>query len=158
MTMAKGIASGVPLSCIAYTSALSKHWLKGSHGGTFGGNALACAAAAATVRVIREGKLAENAAARGAQLMEGLRAIQREFGQIGEVRGRGLMVATEFTTGREPDEAAAKAASKAAAEQGLLLLTCGTFDNVVRWIPPLVVNGEQIEEALGLFRNALQRL
>jgi len=158
MTMAKGIASGVPLSCIAYRSALSEHWLKGSHGGTFGGSALACAAAAATVRVIREEKLADNAAARGAQLLEGLLKIKSEFGQIGEVRGRGLMVATEFARGREPDEAAAKAASQAAVEQGLLLLTCGTFNNVVRWIPPLVVTAEQIEEALGLFRNALKRL
>jgi 4-aminobutyrate aminotransferase len=158
MTMAKGIASGVPLSCIAYRNALSEHWLKGSHGGTFGGSALACAAAAATVRVIREEKLADNAAARGSQLLEGLLKIKSEFGQIGEVRGRGLMVATEFARGREPDEAAAKAASQAAVDAGLLLLTCGTFNNVVRWIPPLVVTAEQIEEALGLFRNALKRL
>ena len=158
MTMAKGIASGVPISCVAYRGALSEHWIKGSHGSTYGGSALACAAAAATVRVIREEKLADNSAARGAELLEGLRKIQSEFGRIGEVRGRGLMVATEFTTGREPDEAAAKAASQAALEEGLLLLTCGTFNNVVRWIPPLVVTAEQIEEALALFRKALRRL
>ncbi|MBN2551191.1 MAG: aminotransferase class III-fold pyridoxal phosphate-dependent enzyme [Spirochaetales bacterium] len=158
MTMAKGIASGVPISCVAYKSALSERWLKGSHGGTFGGNALACAAAAATIRVIREERLAENAAARGEQLLEGLRVIQKESGRIAEVRGRGLMVATEFAGDGEPDEAAAKAASQAAAQEGLLLLTCGTFNNVVRWIPPLVVTEEQIAEGLSLFRKALQRL
>ncbi len=158
MTMAKGIASGVPISCIAYKNALSERWLKGSHGGTYGGNALACAAAAATIRVIREEKLVENAAERGGQLLESLRCIQKEFKQIGEVRGKGLMVAAEFSRDGEPDEAAAKAASQAAVEEGLLLLTCGTFNNVVRWIPPLVVTEEQIEEGLILFRKALKRL
>jgi len=158
MTLAKGIASGVPLSCIAYRQALGERWLTGSHGGTFGGNPLACAAGAASVRVIREEKLAENAAARGRQLLEGLRKLQGRFPQIGEVRGRGLMVATEFSRKGEPDEHTTKAVSQGAAEAGLLLLTCGTFGNVVRWIPPLVVREEQIDEALGVFARVLAGL
>jgi len=158
MTMAKGIASGVPISCIAYRHALGERWLTGSHGGTFGGSPLACAAAAASVRVIREERLHENAAERGGQLLAGLRSLQKEVPRIGDVRGRGLMVATEFTLDGQPDEPGAKAASKAAAEAGLLLLTCGTFGNVVRWIPPLVVSQAEIEEGLAVFREALGRL
>jgi len=158
MIMAKGIASGVPLSCIAYRAELSENWLKGSHGGTFGGNALACAAAAATIRVIREERLAENAAARGGQLLEGLRSLKGECERLGDVRGRGLMAAAEFTTDGKPDEQAAKTVSRAAVEQGLLLLTCGTFGNVVRWIPPLIVTEQQIAEALERFAEALKKL
>ncbi|MBN1834664.1 MAG: aminotransferase class III-fold pyridoxal phosphate-dependent enzyme, partial [Spirochaetales bacterium] len=82
---------------------------------------------------------------------------QREFPRIGDVRGRGLMVAAEFTRDGQPDEAGAKAASAAAAEEGLLLLNCGTFNNVVRWIPPLVVDEAEIDEGLTLFRRALER-
>jgi 4-aminobutyrate aminotransferase len=158
MVMAKGIASGVPISCIAYRGELADRWLKGSHGGTFGGNALACAAAAATIRVIREEKLAENAAARGEQLLRGLRLLQTSCPRLGDVRGLGLMAAAEFSRKGEPDEEAAKTVSQAAAEQGLLLLTCGTYGNVVRWIPPLIVSEGQIEEALELFGSALKRL
>jgi 4-aminobutyrate aminotransferase len=158
MTLAKGIASGVPLSCVAYRRGLSESWLKGSHGGTYGGNALACAAAAATIHVIREEKLADNASVRGEQLLSGLRRMSGQSDRIGEVRGLGLMAAVEFGRDGEPDEEAAKAVSRNAAEEGLLLLTCGTFNNVVRWIPPLVVTEAQIEEGLSLFRNALDRL
>jgi 4-aminobutyrate aminotransferase len=110
------------------------------------------------MRVIREEGLAENAAVRGRELLEGLLAVQKETDRIGEVRGLGLMVATEMTRNGKPDEAAAKALSQAAAEEGLLLLTCGSSNNVLRWIPPLVVRKEQIDEALSLFRKALKRL
>jgi 4-aminobutyrate aminotransferase len=158
MTMAKGMGSGVPISGLAYKSELAENWTAGTHGGTYGGNTLACAAAAATVRVIREEKLAENAAARGKELLAGLRALQADFPGIGDVRGRGLMVACEFTREGRPDKDTAKAVVKAAAAEGLLILNCGTFDNVVRWIPPLVVSGEQIEEGLELFRTALKKV
>jgi len=158
MVMAKGIASGVPISCIAYRGKLDDRWLRGSHGGTFGGNALACAAAAATIRVIRGEKLAENAAVRGKQLLNGLRRLQKDCRRLGDVRGLGLMAAAEFSQNGKPDEEAAKTVSRAAAEQGLLLLTCGTYGNVVRWIPPLIVTEEQIGEALRLFASALKRL
>ena len=146
------------MSCIAYKGELAERWAKGAHGGTFGGNALACAAAAATIRTIREEALADNAAARGEQLIAGLRRLQGEFGQIGDVRGRGLMVATEFSKGGEPQEDAAKAVTQAAASEGLLLLSAGTYNNVVRWIPPLIVTERQIEDGLGLFRKALSRV
>ncbi len=155
LLMAKGIASGLPLSGLAARQELMSKWRPGSHGGTFGGNAVACAAAVATIQAMREEKLVENAAARGAQLMAGLRKLQAEFPCIGEVRGLGLMVGVEFGKPGAPDTATAKAVDKAAFERGLMLLTCGTFDNIIRWIPPLVVNEQQMDEALNLFASAL---
>jgi len=156
LVLAKGIASGLPLSCIAARHDMAAKWRPGSHGGTYGGNAVACAAAAATIRVIREERLVENAAARGEQLLVGLRRLQAEFPQMGDVRGLGLMVGVEFGQPGMPDAAMAKAVQKAAFERGLLLLTCGTWDNVIRWIPPLLVTAEQIEEALSIFAASLR--
>lgn len=160
LIMAKGIASGLPLSALAASKALMAKWKPGSHGGTFGGNVVACAAAVATIRAMKEEKLPENAAARGAQLTAGLKRLQRDFKQIGDVRGLGLMVATEFTDAERgrPDTDTAKAVVKAAFEQGLMLLTCGTYDNAIRWIPPLVVTEAQIDEALSIFAAALDRV
>ena len=96
MTMAKGLGSGMPISGIAYKRELQDKWVPGTHGGTYSGNTMACAAAAATVKVMKEEKLDVNAAARGEQLMSGLRELQKEYPVIGDVRGRGCMVATEF--------------------------------------------------------------
>ncbi len=156
MVMAKGLGSGMPIAGLAASRALMERWVPGSHGGTYGGNAVACAAAAETIRVLREEKLVENAAAMGEVLLGGLRQLQRDHPEIGDVRGRGLMVACEFTdaTG-EPWTERAKAVALAAFEQGLMLLTCGTYENVIRWIPPLVVNASQIEEGLEKFERAL---
>jgi len=154
--MAKGLGSGFPISGIAARRELMERWEAGSHGGTYGGNAVACAAAAATVQVIREEGLVENAARQGLRLMDGLRKLQAQYPIIGDVRGLGLMVATEFTTTEgEPDKATAKAVQKRCLEAGLFLLTCGSYDNVIRWIPPLVVEAEQIDQALEIFGQAL---
>ncbi len=158
MTVAKGIASGLPLAGVITRRELAGRWKPGTHGGTYGGNAVACAAAAATIRVIEEEGLLANAAARGEQLMAGLRRLQADFPVIGEVRGLGLMVGVEFTRDGQPDTATAKAAIKAALDGGLLLLTCGTYDNVVRWIPPLVVTEAEIQEGLQIFAAALDRV
>jgi 4-aminobutyrate aminotransferase len=158
LLMAKGIASGLPLSGLAARRELMAKWKPGSHGGTFGGNPVACAAAVATIQTMREEKLVQNASARGAQLMAGLRKLQTEFPSIGDVRGLGLMVGVEFGKPGAPDTTTAKAVDKAAFERGLMLLTCGTFDNVIRWIPPLVVKEEQIAEALRIFASALDRV
>ena len=89
--------------------------------------------------------------------MSGLRRLQADFPGIADVRGLGLMVATELARDGQPDTTTAKAVTKAAQEAGLLLLTCGTYDNVIRWIPPLVVTEDEIEEALGIFAGALDK-
>ncbi|MFD2399259.1 aspartate aminotransferase family protein [Prauserella oleivorans] len=154
--IAKGLASGFPLSGIAASEELMAKAWPGSQGGTYGGNAVACAAAVATLDVIRDENLVENAAERGRQLIEGVRAIGEKSGAVGDVRGLGLLVGTEFTTADgKPDTATAQAAQKAAAERGLLLLTCGAYSNVVRMIPPLVVTAEQIDEALDIWGDVV---
>ncbi len=158
MTVAKGIASGLPLAGVITRKDLAARWKPGTHGGTYGGNAVACAAAAATIRAMKEEGLLANAVARGEQLMAGLRQLQAAFPIIGEVRGLGLMVGVEFTRDGQPDTATAKAVAKAALEGGLLLLTCGTYDNVIRWIPPLVVTEAEIQEGLQIFAAALDRV
>jgi 4-aminobutyrate aminotransferase-like enzyme len=88
-------------------------------------------------------------------LTAGLRRLQHDFKSIGDVRGLGLMIGTEFSKNGAPDTDTAKAVAKAAFAQNLMLLTCGTYDNVIRWIPPLVVNEAQIDEALKIFAAAL---
>ncbi len=155
--MAKGLGSGMPISGIAASEDLMARWRPGTHGGTYGGgNALALAAAVATVDVLREEKLVDNAAIQGEHLMARLRDLQAEFPVIGDVRGRGLMVATEFTTpDGKPDADTAKAVAQAALKRRLMLLTCGTYGNVIRWIPPLIVTQEQMDEAVDIFAQAL---
>jgi 4-aminobutyrate aminotransferase len=156
MVMAKGLASGLPLSGIAARQELMERWVPGSHGGTYGGNAVACAAAVATIRVVQEEGLLENATRMGTYLMERLRELQADFPVIGDVRGLGLMIGAEFTAPNgTPAIDLAKAVVKGCLERQLLLLTCGPWNNTVRWIPPLVVTSEQVEEALAAFRDAL---
>lgn len=158
MTVAKGIASGLPLSGVFSRLDLMKKWDAGSHGGTFGGNAVACAAGVATIRAIREEKMLENATERGVQLMTGLRKFQEEYSQIGDVRGLGLMAGAEFIVDGHPEKAKplVKEIIHAAEERNLLLLSCGTYDNTVRWIPPLNVTTEQINDGLKIFESALK--
>jgi 4-aminobutyrate aminotransferase len=159
MTVAKGIASGLPLSGVFSRLELMQKWVPGSHGGTYGGNAVACAAAVATIQAIKSEGLIENARARGEQLMSGLRHLQEEFPAIGDVRGLGVMIGTEFRTAdRKPDKATAKAVAHACLDRKLMLLTCGPWDNTIRWIPPLIVKPEQIEEGLRIFRAALEEV
>jgi len=158
MTVAKGIASGLPLSGVFSRTDIMKKLDQGSIGGTYGGNAVACAAGVATIRAILEEKMIENAAERGIQLMTGLRKLQEEYSQIGDVRGKGLMIGTEFMV--EGKQAKAKPLVKdiihSAEEKGMLLLSCGTYDNTLRWIPPLNVTSEQIHDSLNIFESALQ--
>ncbi len=158
MVMAKGLASGMPLSCIAYKRDLEKNWLPGSHGGTYGGNPVSCAAAVATIEVLSNENLVTNAAVRGKQLIDGLETLKQKDKRIGDVRGLGLMTAVEFVRDNEPDPEITKTLIAEAANRNLLLLSCGTFGNVVRWIPPLIVNEAQIEKALTIFEDALDSL
>lgn len=156
MTMAKGMASGLPMSAVAARREVFDVWEPGQHGGTFGGNPVCAAAAVATLDVIREEGLLENATIRGAQLQEGLRAIRSSCPSLGDVRGLGLMVAAEFVQGDgTPDGALVKKIVSEAQARRLLLLTAGTYDQVIRFAPPLVVTEEEIEEGLGIFAAAV---
>ncbi len=155
IVMAKGLGSGMPISGVAASQALMQKWTTGSHGGTYGGGALAAAAALATVETIRDEDLPGNAARMGERLMDGLAELQGRYPVLGDVRGMGLMVGTEFTQGGKPDKTTAKAVQAACLARNLLLLTCGAYENTIRWIPPLVVNERQIDAALTVFEDAM---
>jgi len=155
---AKGLASGFPLSGIAAGEELMSRAWPGSQGGTYGANAVSCAAAVATLEVIEAEGLVENAAAMGNRLSEGLKVTADGHPQIADVRGLGLMQACEFVTrDGEPDPDAAARAQRAAVDEGLLLLTCGAWNNVVRMIPALVVTEREIDEALARWEAAVEK-
>jgi 4-aminobutyrate aminotransferase len=156
MVMAKGLGSGMPISAVGARAELMRHWKVGTHGGTYGGgSAVAAAAAVATIDAIRDEGLVENAAHMGARLQQGLRELGAEHPVIGDVRGLGLMVGVEFTREGQADAATTARVQGECLARDLLLLTCGTYGNVIRWIPPLVANAAEIDAALGIFNEAL---
>ena len=160
VVLAKAIANGLPLSAIASSRSLMEAWGRSAHGSTYGGNPVACAAGLAVLDTIEEEGLIENAAARGAELRTGLDRIAAEEPRIGDVRGPGLMIGVELVdpaTG-EPDGAMAKAAIARAADLGLLILTCGTSGQVIRWIPPIDVTPGEISEAVEIFGETLRTI
>jgi 4-aminobutyrate aminotransferase len=151
LCMAKGIASGFPFSALGARADLMERWPKGSHGGTYGGNPMGCAAALATIDVMTAPGFLENVNARGAQLVAGLNELANADGRITQVRGRGLMVASEFA-----DAAVGDAVRKHCLEQGrLILMNAGTYGRAIRWMPPLVVDEGEIGVALDAFATAL---
>lgn len=156
---AKGLASGFPLSAIAASEALMSKGLAGSQGGTYGANAVACAAALATLEVIEQERLVDNAARQGELLRERLHGLKERFPLIDTLRGKGLMlgmeIADDFRTPR--GDLAAQLASAAEA-QGLLLLRCGTEGQIVRWLPPLTVSSAEVDEAVARFTRALEQV
>jgi 4-aminobutyrate aminotransferase len=154
VAVAKGVASGLPLG-----AAMAKHdlmrWPPGAHASTFGGNPVSCAAALATIRLLKEGLVA-NAANVGAHLMSGLKALMEKHALIGDVRGRGLMVGVELVRDRATKERASEernALVTAAFNRGLLLLGAGR--NAIRFSPPLVLTREQADAAVRIFDEAL---
>jgi 4-aminobutyrate aminotransferase len=159
ITVAKGIASGLPVSAVVADRAIMDKWAPGAHGGTYGGNAVGTAAAYATLEVMRDERLPENAAKMGGLLMDGLRAIQSDHPVIGDVRGLGLMVAAEFVTpDGSPNPDAVTRVIKYCYEERVLLISCGTYDQAIRVVPPLIVTEEQIRQFLGIFRTAVASL
>lgn len=153
---AKGLASGFPLSAFGAPRDLMERGWPGSQGGTYGGNAVSCAAALATLDVVEEEGLVGRAEERGRQLLDGLRSQVGDSPAVGEVRGLGLMVGIELVDDEgRPDGELASAVLAHANELGLLLLTCGSAGHVVRMIPALVVSGEEVEQAISILTEAL---
>lgn len=154
--MAKGIASGLPLSALVARRDLMAQWEPGANGGTFNGNIVSCAAANATLDVIEEEHLIDRAAKLGVHLRAGLQALADADSTIAEVRGRGLMVGVEMV--REelaPDAERTRAIRERCFDAGLLLVSAGTYNNVIRFIPPLVVTREEVDWAIDVFAGAL---
>jgi 4-aminobutyrate aminotransferase len=152
MCMAKGIASGFPFSALGARSSVTSKWIPGSHGGTYGGNAIGCAAALATIDILTAPGFLENVVARGEQLTEGMQAIARNHEGITDIRGLGLMVGIQFS-----DPARVPAIVKHALEESrVILMTAGTYGNVIRFMPPLVTTADEIELALTAVRSAMK--
>jgi 4-aminobutyrate aminotransferase len=152
MCMAKGIASGFPFSALGARPGLMDKWIPGSHGGTYGGNPIGCAAALATIDVLTAPGFMENVVACGEQLQEGLRAIAHDYDGIDDVRGLGLMCGVQFA-----DPARVAAIIKHSLEDHhLILMNAGTWANVIRFMPPLVTTPEEIEIALTAIRSGMK--
>ncbi len=154
---AKGLASGFPISAFAANRDLLSQSLPGTQGGTYGGNAVAAAAALATIEVFREENLVENAAKMGARLREGLESLQKQYPEMDDVRGMGLMQGVEMRDGDGKLDGERTGKLVAACEKhGMLMLRCGAYLENVRFLPPLIVNAEQIDQALSIFETALK--
>ena len=155
--MAKGLGSGLPISGIASRAEIMAKWPAGTHGGTYGGgSAIAAAGAAATLDVFAEEKLVARSAQMGEYLLGKLRALQAQYPAMGDVRGRGLMVGVEFTDKLgEPDADTTSAVVDYCVSRRLLILNCGSYKNVVRFIPPLTISQAELDEGLAIFSAAL---
>jgi 4-aminobutyrate aminotransferase len=154
LTSAKGLASGMPLgACIARKSVMD--WEKGSHGNTYGGNPIACAASLATIDLI-EKEYMENATTTGEYAIDALTEIMQRHPSIGDVRGKGLMIGVEFVKDRETKEPAKELTGRVihrAFERGLLMLSCG--HSVIRVAPPLSISRSEVDEGLKIFEEAI---
>ncbi|WP_349903708.1 4-aminobutyrate--2-oxoglutarate transaminase [Parafrigoribacterium humi] len=157
ITTAKGIAGGLPLSAVTGRAEIMDAPHAGGLGGTYAGNPLACAAALAAIRSFEEDGLVERAQQLGSILLDALGAMQKTDARIGDLRGRGAMVAIELvdpSTG-EPDSALAGRIATAAYTAGVIVLICGTFGNVIRFLPPLSISDELLTEGLRVVAEAL---
>jgi 4-aminobutyrate aminotransferase len=156
LTMAKAIGGGLPMGAVSLRADLDFP-VSGAHSNTFGGNPVAASAALATLEVIEKERLLDNARLQGAYLLERLRELQSRHDEIGDVRGLGLMTATEFVRDRRTKEPAARFRDHVLEEayrRGLILLPCGK--SVLRYIPPLVVRREEIDEGIEILDAAIR--
>ena len=158
MCLAKGIADGFPLSAFITTAEIAEAFTPGDHLSTFGGNPVSCAAAMANVKVLTEEGLVANSAARGEQIVARMQALAEKCELVGEVRGKGLMIGVELVTDRAaktPAADEAKLVRKLALEAGVLVGVGGTFGNVVRIQPPLVLTEAEADRACETVEKAV---
>ncbi|HEX4291318.1 MAG TPA: 4-aminobutyrate--2-oxoglutarate transaminase [Trebonia sp.] len=160
ITTAKGIAGGLPLAAVTGRAEIMDAVHSGGLGGTYGGNPVACAAALGAIETMHTQDLPGKARRIGEIMLPRLQKLAETYPTIAEVRGRGAMIAIELTKPGTLDPAPATAATVAAAchQQGLIVLTCGTFGNVLRFLPPLVIGEDLLEEGLDIIENAFAAL
>lgn len=159
MTMAKGIAGGMPLSGIVGRADILDKVHAGGLGGTYGGNPVAVAAALAAIEVMEQEGLNEKARVMEKKFFDTLLPLQKEVQTVGDVRGRGAMLAIEFVKagGKQPDAELTKKIAADCLAEGIVILTCGTFGNVIRLLPPLVMTEELFEEALTVLVDVIRK-
>lgn len=158
IVMAKGIASGFPISAIGASAELMARWPTGSHGGTYGGNPIGCAAALATIEVLSQDGFLDSVNARGDQLRSGLAKLAADHPVIREVRGLGLMNGVELydpETGAPEGARVAALLERCRVEHRVLMMNAGTWGNIIRWMPPLVVTEDEISAGLAAFGESL---
>ncbi|CAM5743916.1 4-aminobutyrate--2-oxoglutarate transaminase [Streptomyces hirsutus] len=161
ITTAKGIAGGLPLSAVTGRAEIMDAAHSGGLGGTYGGNPVACAGALGAIETMEELDLNARAKAIEAVMKTRLTAMADKFDLIGDIRGRGAMIAIELVKDRatkEPNPEATAALAKACQQEGLLILTCGTYGNVLRFLPPLVIGEDLLNEGLDILEQAFARL
>ncbi|MBU3994355.1 MAG: 4-aminobutyrate--2-oxoglutarate transaminase, partial [Actinobacteria bacterium] len=158
VTTAKGIAGGLPLSAVTGRAEIMDSAHAGGLGGTYAGSPIACAAALATIETYQAENLAERAREIGAIIDEFFTELQKSDDRIGDIRGRGAMKAVELVESgsTKPNAALTSAIAKFAGEQGVILLTCGTYGNVIRFLPPLSIGDELLREGLQVVADALK--
>jgi 4-aminobutyrate aminotransferase/(S)-3-amino-2-methylpropionate transaminase len=156
ITTAKGIAGGLPLAAVTGRAEIMDSVHGGGLGGTYGGNPVACAAAIGAIETMRSQDLNAKAQKIGETMLPRLRALQEKHGVIGDVRGRGAMIAVELVKPgtKEPDPETTAAVAKACQAEGLLVLTAGTYGNVLRFLPPLVIPEHLLAEGLDILERA----
>ncbi len=157
MTIAKGIASGMPLSAVVSNRRIMSRWPSGAHGTTFGGNPVSCAAAIATVEVIQQEKLLDNARKVGKVALQRLRSMKERYQVIGDVRGIGLMIGIEFVKGGRPFTQGLKKIMDYCLRKGLVLIECGVDKNVIRLAPPLVIKQAEMDKGLDILEEAIRK-
>lgn len=157
---AKGIAGGLPLAAVTARAEIMDSSHVGGLGGTYGGNPIACAAALGAMETIEEEKLVERAQVIGKIMLESLNAIAAKHAIVGEVRGRGAMVAVELVEPgtKNPNSDAVAKIIKYCQLKGVLILTAGTYGNVIRFLPPLVISEELLRDAMAVFAEAFDAL
>ena len=161
ITIAKSVAGGVPLSAVTGKAEIMDSPVPGGLGGTFAGSPLACAAGLAVLEVMREEQLLKRADEIGRFMSARLRGLQTRFPAIGEVRGLGAMIAIELVKNSRadaPDAELTKALVQAAGRQGLVILSCGIYSNVIRFLAPLTISDAVLREGLHLFERALDEV
>ncbi|GFE14036.1 4-aminobutyrate--2-oxoglutarate transaminase [Streptomyces platensis] len=160
ITTAKGIAGGLPLAAVTGRAEIMDAAHAGGLGGTYGGNPVACAAALGSIETMREQDLNAKARRIGEVMTARLHAIAEKYDIIGEVRGRGAMIAIELVKSgsKEPNPEATGALAKACHQEGLLVLTTGTYGNVLRFLPPLVIGEDLLNEGLDILEGAFAAL
>ncbi|MBI3098482.1 MAG: aminotransferase class III-fold pyridoxal phosphate-dependent enzyme, partial [Planctomycetes bacterium] len=157
MAVAKGIASGFPLSAVCAPKKLMKQWTTSAHGTTFGGNPVSCAAAVATIDTIEQDRLLEKSAAVSVQVFRRLHEMQKKYPAIGDVRGLGFMIGIELVGDKKaPDADLTKRTLAGCKERGLVLIPCGINGNTIRFIPPLICTRKEMDRALDILDAALK--